>query len=144
MTTGERRIRFVVVTAVVVFAYGTIVHVADLLGLRPALSGPTWLTVYFTSLVVFDPLSAVLLAMRRVSGLYLGCAVLLTDAAANAYANYVLDPATGITAGRIGQAVITLLALALTASAPAMAAWFRRPAPPAPGSPAPVDPGRGR
>lgn len=57
-----------------------------------------------------DPL-AVLLQRRR-SGLALACAVLVTDAAANGYANYVLDDAGGLTVGRVGQAVISVLALA--------------------------------
>ncbi|MCO1594004.1 hypothetical protein M8C17_02390 [Micromonospora sp. RHAY321] len=83
--------------------------------------------LYFTSLVVFDPLAAVLLALRRIEGLLLGCAVLASDAAANGYANYVLDTAPGITPGRIGQAVITGLAVALIAAAPRVAPWMHRP-----------------
>jgi hypothetical protein len=79
---------------------------------------PDWLAAYFVSLTVLDPAAAALLLLRRRSGLILSCAVLLTDAAANGYANYVLDAADGITLGRIGQAVITVLAVALTAAAP--------------------------
>lgn len=83
--------------------------------------------VYFTSLTVFDPLAALLLAMRRIEGLLLGCALLASDAAANGYANYVLDTTPGITPGRIGQAVVTALAVALIAAAPKAAPWLHPP-----------------
>jgi hypothetical protein len=51
--------------------------------------------------------------------------VLVTDAAANGYANYVLDNSGGATAGRIGQAAITALAIALLAVGPRVWPWFR-------------------
>ena len=44
----------------------------------------------------------------------LGCAVLLSDVAANGYANYALDDTAGLTVGRVGHAVIVALALSLT------------------------------
>ncbi|PZG16931.1 hypothetical protein C1I95_16525 [Micromonospora craterilacus] len=125
-----RRVRVLVVAVVVVFAYGGIVHLGDLLGVRPGgpdASTPTWLLFYFTSLTVLDPLAALLLALRRVEGLLLGCAILVTDAAANGYANYVLDPSPGITPGRIGQSVITLLAVALIVATPRIAPWLHGP-----------------
>ncbi|WP_207915310.1 hypothetical protein [Micromonospora sp. 15K316] len=125
-----RWVRAVVVAAVCVFAYGGIVHLGDLLGVRPGGPGPsipTWLMVYFTALTVFDPLAALLLALRRVEGLLLGCAVLASDAAANGYANYVLDTAPGVTPGRVGQAVIAVLALALIVAAPRVAPWLHGP-----------------
>lgn len=53
----------------------------------------------------------------------LSCMVLLTDAAANGYANYVLDDATGVTAGRVAQAIITVLALALALVAATPQLW---------------------
>ena len=119
-----------VFAAVGVFAYGGIVHLGDLLGVRPGgpnPSMPIWLMWYFTSLTVFDPLAALLLALRRIEGLLLGCVVLASDAVANGYANYVLDTAPGVTLGRIGQAIITALAVALIASAPRAAPWLHRP-----------------
>ncbi|WP_199716801.1 hypothetical protein [Micromonospora musae] len=125
-----RWVRAVVVAAGCVFAYGAIVHLGDLLGLRPggpSPSTPTWLMVYFTSLTVLNPLAALLLALRRIEGLLLGCAVLASDAAANGYANYVLETAPGVTPGRIGQAVITALAVALIAVAPRVTPWLHRP-----------------
>ncbi|MCG5469533.1 hypothetical protein LADH09A_003448 [Micromonospora sp. LAH09] len=122
-------VRCVVAAAVVVFAYGTGAHVVQLLlpQFGPQLALPGWLTVYFASLTLWDPLAALLLVARRVEGLVLGCAVLVTDAAANWYANYVLDPAVGVTPGRIGQAVITALAVGLVALSPWLSPWFARP-----------------
>ncbi|MET8090655.1 hypothetical protein [Micromonospora sp. NPDC005220] len=131
MSTGRWRavplaVRCVVAVAVLVFAYGTGVHVVQLLlpQFGPQLALPGWLTVYFASLTLWDPLAAVLLAARRVEGLVLGCVVLATDAAANGYATYVLDPASGVTPGRIGQAVITALAVGFVAFTPWLAPWF--------------------
>lgn len=117
---APRWARIIAVTSAVALIYGTVVHLVQLAagGLNPYPSVPDWLAAYFISLTVFDPAAAALLLLRRRSGLVLGCAVLLTDAAANGYANYVLDDADGITLGRIGQAVILVLAAALTAAAP--------------------------
>ncbi|MFC5925079.1 hypothetical protein [Micromonospora vulcania] len=133
MSTGRwrgvpRAVRLVVSVAVLVFCYGTVVHVLQLLvpELAPQLTMPGWLTFYFTSLTLCDPLAALLLAARRVQGLTLGCVVLATDAAANGYANYVLDPAVGVTPGRVGQAVITALAVALVSLTPWLAPWLYR------------------
>lgn len=66
-------------------------------------------------LAVLDALAAVFLLLRRRAGLVLGCAVLVTDAAANGYANCAIDASAGQTGGRVGHAVITLLALVLRA-----------------------------
>ncbi|MFJ2086327.1 hypothetical protein ACI2KV_29865 [Micromonospora chokoriensis] len=114
--------------AALVFVYGGVVHVVQLLmpQFGPQLALPGWLVVYFASLTLWDPLAALLLAARRVEGLALGCMVLVTDAAANWYANYVLDPALGVTPGRIGQAVISALAVALVALTPWLTPWFAR------------------
>ena len=105
---------------VVVLAYGTAVHVAQLVatGFDPYPGLPGWLRSYFISLTVLDPLAAVLLARRHRSGVVLAVAVLVSDAAANGVANYALDPAAGITAGRVGHAVITMLAVGACAVAP--------------------------
>ncbi|MCA2214608.1 hypothetical protein [Jidongwangia harbinensis] len=113
---------------VAVFAYGTAVHVGQLLigGLDPYPSMPAWLAGYFVALTIADPATALLLAFRRIEGLVLACLVLATDALANAYANYAVDQAGGVTPGRVGQAVITLLTAALLMRAPAIAPWLRR------------------
>jgi hypothetical protein len=50
--------------------------------------------------------------------------VLVTDAAANGYANYVLDSSQGATAGRMGQSAITALAVALLAAASRVWPWL--------------------
>ena len=108
-------------------AYGTVVHVVKLLVADgdPYPSLPGWLSAYFVLLTALDPLAAVLLLLRRRTGLLLGCAVLVTDAAANGYANHALDTSVGLTVGRAGSAVIALLALALLAAAPRLWPWLR-------------------
>ena len=62
--------------------------------------------------------AAVLLARCTRSGVALAVAVFVSDAFANGWANYVLDPAVGITVGRFGHAVTTVLALGVCATAP--------------------------
>jgi hypothetical protein len=106
-------VRALVGGAVLVLAYGTAVHVVQLVGsgFDPYPELPGWLRGYFVALTVLDPLAAVLLAGGRRSGVVLVVAVLVTDALANGWANYGLDPAAGITPGRVGQAVISVLAL---------------------------------
>jgi len=79
---------------------------------------PDWLRAYFTALTVLDPLAAVLLARRRRSGVVLAATVLVSDAAANGWANYALDDSVAITTGRVGHAVITVLAVALVIALP--------------------------
>ena len=120
-------IRRAVMTVAAVLGYGTGVHLVQLVlaPSDPYPSVPHWLAVYFVSLTVLNPIAAVLLLLRRRTGLVLACAVLCTDAAANAYANYVSDARDGVTAGRVGQAVITLLAVALLAAAPSLWPWLR-------------------
>jgi len=117
--------RVISAAAVAVFGYGTVVHVVQLAtgGWDPYPLLPGWLAAYFMLLTVLDPLAATLLWLRCREGLVLGCAVLVTDAAADGYANYVLDN-SGATAGRIGQAAITALAIALLAVAPRVWPWF--------------------
>lgn len=43
----------------------------------------------------------------------LATTVLVSDAAANGWSDYALDDTVGITTGRVGQAVITMVAIAL-------------------------------
>lgn len=117
---APRSVRITALAVVVVLAYGTAVHVVQLVasGFDAYPDLPGWLTTYFTALTVLDPLAAVLLARRRRSGVVLAVAVLVSDAAANGIANYALDPGMGVTAGRVGHAVITVLALGTCAGAP--------------------------
>ena len=104
----------------VVLAYGTAAHVEQLVaaGLNPYPALPGWLRAYFIALTVLDPLAASLLARRLRSGVVLAVAVLVSDAAANAYANYGLDPSSGVTTGRVVQALVTVLAVAMVVVAP--------------------------
>ncbi|MEJ5946913.1 hypothetical protein WDZ17_16585 [Pseudokineococcus basanitobsidens] len=115
-------LRAVVLLLVVALTCGTVVHLVQLLtsGGNPYPGLPTWLSTYFVSLTVLDPLAALLLERRHRAGVVLTVAVLVTDATADALANYTYDPTAGITTGRIGQAVITCLALGALAAAPAM------------------------
>lgn len=103
---------------VVVFAYGTAVHVLQLMGsgLAPRPTAPAPLNAYFVALTVLDPLTAGLLARGRRSGVVLAVLVLVTDAAANAYADYV-TAGSGV-AARVGQAGIAALAVVMLISAP--------------------------
>ncbi len=117
---ASRSVRIAALAVVVVLSYGTAVHVVQLVasGFNPYPDLPGWLRTYFTALTVLDPLAAVLLARRCRSGVVLALAVLVSDAAANGVANYLLDPAMGVTAGRIGHAVVTMLAIGACAAAP--------------------------
>jgi hypothetical protein len=116
---APRRVRVVATATVLLLAYGTVVHVVQLVaaGSDPYPGLPGWLRGYFVGLTVLDPLAAVLLARGRRSGVVLSVAVLVTDAAANAWANLVVDTSAGVTLGRVGTAVITVLALVLLAAA---------------------------
>ncbi len=121
-------LRLIVSIVVVILAYGTAVHVVHLVtsGFDPYPGLPGWLRTYFLALTLLDPLAAVLLARCTRSGVALTVAVFVSDALANGWANYVLDPTIGITLGRLGHTVITLLALGVCAAAP----WLWRAATP--------------
>ncbi len=122
--------RAVVGGYVLLLGLGTAVHVVHLVvgGLDPYPGLPAWLTGYFVSLTVLDPLAALLLWRGRRCGVLLTGAVFVTDAAANGWANYALDATGGITVGRVGQAMITAAALVFLALAPRL---WRRAGPPA-------------
>lgn len=57
-----------------------------------------------------------LLLRRSRVGIVLAVAVLATDAAANGYANFILDQAAGFSVGRAAVVVVAGLAAALLAS----------------------------
>jgi hypothetical protein len=124
------RVRVVVASAVLMFAYGTGAHVVQVLvgGINPYPAMPAWLAIYFVSLTILDAATAVLLSLRRFEGLALGSLVMVSDALANAYANYAVDHTAGVTPGRIGQATISVLAMAFLSALPWLARWFRKPA----------------
>lgn len=97
---------------IALFAYGTVVHIVRLATDAYA-DLPAALSWFFTALVVLDPLAAVLLWFRPVRGAIFGSAVLLADAAANGYANFILDPVLGVTLGRVSVGVVAVLGVAL-------------------------------
>lgn len=117
---APRAVRTTALAVVVVLVYGTAVHVGELVasGFNPYPDLPSWLRVYFIALTGLDPLAAMLLARRRRSGVVLTVVVLVSDAAANGFANYVLDRTVGVTAGRVGHTVVTMLAIGVCAAAP--------------------------
>jgi hypothetical protein len=102
-----------------VFGYGTAVHVVQLAVSdgQPYRGNPWWLVVFFVSLTAFDPAVAIGLARRRRWAVWSAVLLLLLDAAANGYAVYVVIPARGLTSARVGQGVITVLAIAVVVAA---------------------------
>jgi len=112
----------VVAALALLLVYGTARHIVQLVVAagEPYPELPLWLRAYLGSLTALDPLAAVLLLRRRRSGVVLAVAVLVTDSAANALANFAFDQAGGVTAGRVGQAVITVLAVGGVAAVPAL------------------------
>lgn len=103
-----RSIRVAVAVLVGALMYGGAVHVVQVVGGGYPWA-PTSLAVYFVALTVLDPVAAVLLVRRRVSGLSLAAFVFVTDAVANGYAAYGLGE--GGIAARVAQGVITCLAV---------------------------------
>src|SRR5438045_3595110 len=120
-----RNVRLLVGIEAAVLAYGGFVHVVQLAtgGWPPYAWAPPWLAIYFMSLTLFDPLAAALLLGRRPIGLYLGAAVLVTDASANGYADYGLFRATPT--GVIAQGIISVFALAALLAVPRIRPWMQ-------------------
>ena len=116
----SRSVHVAAAAGVVVLTYGTGVHLVQLMasGLDPYPELPGSLRTYFVALTVLDPLAAVLLARHTRTGVTLAVTVLVTDAAANGWANYALDPVAGVTTGRITHAVITVLAIGACTAGP--------------------------
>jgi hypothetical protein len=76
---APRSIRVAVIAQAVALMYGGIVHLVQVAvgGWPPYRWAPAWLAIYFTSLTVFDPLAAGLLAQRLMIGLNLTAYVLV-------------------------------------------------------------------
>ena len=77
---------------VVGFLVGTTTHAIDLLAGGYA-GAPVPLAVFFTALVVIDPLTAVLVALDQRHGVTLAFAVIVLDLLANWYLNWPRLPA---------------------------------------------------
>jgi hypothetical protein len=107
-----RWLRLAVSGYVALFVYGFLIHVGQI-ARGDYRVYPTLLAVFFTSLVVLDPLSAWALHRHGRVGAWLGAGVLAADAVANGYANYVFDHSTGVTVGRIATVVVAVLAVGL-------------------------------
>lgn len=119
-----RGVALPVIAEALVLAYGGGVHLLQLTaGWPPYPWAPAWLTAYFISLNVLDPLAAFMLLMPRSTGLYLAAFILITDAGANWYASYYLSH--GTSTSRIAAAVICCLALASVAIARQARPWTR-------------------
>lgn len=98
-----RWLRLAVSGYVALFVYGFLIHVGQI-ARGDYRAYPIPLAVFFTSLVVLDPLSAWALHRYGRAGAWLGAGVLAADAVANGYANYVLDPSPGVTTGGLPRA----------------------------------------
>ena len=125
-----RRVRVIAALMVAVLAYGTIVHIVQLVAgwPRPYPWAPAWLEAYFISLTLADALAAILTAARRLRGLQLAVLVLVTDAIANGYAVYGLGPPSAV--AQVGQAVVSLLAIASLIAYPLIRPYLRPAQPP--------------
>lgn len=119
--------RAVAFTVVAALGYGTVVHVVQLVdgGTDPYPGVPPWLAGFYVALVVLDPLAAVLLLRRNRFGIVLAVVVLATDAAANAYANFILASGPEFSVGRAAVVVVAGLALAMIVTLPWV--WPDRP-----------------
>lgn len=104
------------------FLIGTASHVLDLTAGRANTYGefPPALRAFWLSLTVLDPLTALLLLLRKRAGIILGLVVILADIAVNWTVFFTIggNPLFGV----VNQ---TLFAIFLLATAPALWRWFR-------------------
>jgi len=104
------------------FLVGTTTHVVDLVvGGADAYAGfPPGVRVFWMSLTLLDPITIVLLALRRRAGIVLALVVILADIAVN----WTVFATIGIPLfGVVNQ---TLFAIVLVATAPVLWRWFGR------------------
>ncbi len=104
------------------FLIGTASHVLDLIagGADTYGESPTALRVFWLSLTALDPLTVLLLMLRKRAGIILGLVVLLADIAVNWTVLFTIggNPLFGV----VNQ---TVFAVFLLATAPALWRWFR-------------------
>lgn len=103
---------------VLLLAWGGLQHLLDFLtdGWNPYAYAPHWLAAHWSTLLLLDPLAAVLIARRHRAGLLLAPLILLTDAAANGYAIHALD--LGGPLAPIGHGAVSVVAIASTVMTP--------------------------
>ncbi|MGA5171171.1 MULTISPECIES: hypothetical protein [Streptomyces] len=116
--TPRRAVISACATAAVLLFVGASAHVADLLrhGLHPYDWAPGWLNLYWSSLALFDTLTAVLLIRGRRRGTDLACAIMATDLAANWYAVYGIQDSN--LAAQPGLQRLTVFAALVLGTAP--------------------------
>lgn len=106
------------------YLVGTTTHVVDLVlgGGEPYAGFPAAVRVFWVSLTVVDPLTVVLLLLRRPLGVVLGAVVILADLAVNWTVFATVDGLTPF--GLINQ---TLFGVVVLATARPLWVWFRGP-----------------
>ncbi|WP_454131442.1 hypothetical protein [Microbacterium lacticum] len=120
--TADRVRMVVLVVWIAGFLIGTASHVLDLIAGGADTYGefPPALRVFWFSLTVLDPLTVLLLLLRKRAGIILGLVVILADIAVNWTVFFTIggNPLFGV----VNQ---TLFAVFLLATAPALWRWFR-------------------
>lgn len=83
-------------------------------GADPYLGLPVSVTAFFWLLLVLDPIVVALLLHWPRIGWMLGCVILVVDAVVNAIVNYPPHDLTpGVTAGRVGQVIVSVASAAM-------------------------------
>jgi hypothetical protein len=122
VTTSHRTRTVVLVVWILGFLVGTTTHILDLAagGVETYAGFPAGVRLFWVSLTVLDPLTVVLLALRRRAGIVLALAVILADIAVN-WTVFVTIGGLAIY-GVVNQ---TLFAIVLVTTAPILWRWFR-------------------
>ncbi|MEV5873018.1 hypothetical protein AB0L75_02100 [Streptomyces sp. NPDC052101] len=102
--------------------YGALVHLVAVVqwGAYSRAWAPSWLNMFWNSLIVLDLLPAALLLRGRRLGLYAACLVMAADLASNLYAVY------GVRSGDIGSAYDVQLLLLFGLFVFTATPWLRR------------------
>ncbi|PJJ63686.1 hypothetical protein [Compostimonas suwonensis] len=120
--TADRLRIVILVVWIAGFLIGMASHVLDLIagGADTYAGFPPALRVFWLSLTVLDPLTVLLLLLRKRAGIILGLVVILADIAVNwtVYFSIGGNPLFGV----VNQ---TVFAIFLLATAPALWRWFR-------------------
>lgn len=120
--TADRLRLVILVVWIAGFLIGTASHVLDLIAGGADTYGefPTALRVFWLSLTALDPLTVVLLLLRKRAGIILGPVVILADIAVNWTVFFTIggNPLFGV----VNQ---TVFAIFLLATAPVLWRWFR-------------------